>query len=161
MVLQRRDIDTDIESIQLLTHPNLSQPSAEYNCTIMEAIQAATALPDWFPPVTVGPTHLRELLTSGIIGYNNPTKKALEEAKRLFGSDRNASIVLSFGSGRRHPQGLRNDMKDGLRQVLDDLAQSGEDTAEELSKRFRKLQLLSPALGRFWARESVDNRMER
>jgi hypothetical protein len=109
----------------------------------------ATALPGWFPPVEVGPGHSKESLAGGAIGHNNPTKKALDEAKRLFGSEHKLSIVLSLGSGRRLSRNLQDDTKDGLRQVLNDLAQSGEETAEELSKRFDN--------STFYHRYSVDS----
>jgi hypothetical protein len=74
------------------------------------------------------------LLTGGSIGYSNPAKKALEEAERKFESDNKASIVLSLGSGRRLPQSIYDDMKDGLWQILDDMVQSGEQTARELRR---------------------------
>jgi hypothetical protein len=102
--------------------------------------------------MNVGPTRAKELLAGGTIGHNNPTKKALEEAKRLFGSDHKASLVLSLGSGRRHPKSLHNGMKDGVQRSLDDMAQSGKETAEELSKRFEK--------STFYHRFSVDSGLE-
>jgi predicted acylesterase/phospholipase RssA len=128
-------------------------PSAEYNFTIIEAIQAATALPGWFPPVKAGPAHSKESLAAGANGYNNPTKQALEEAKRVFGPDHKASIILSFGSGHRHPQCLHNGVKDGFQDVLDDLAHSGDQTAEELSQRFES--------STFYNRFSVDSGLEK
>jgi hypothetical protein len=87
-----------------------------------------------------------------VIGFSNPTKQALDEAKRMFGSDRKASLVLSLGSGRRHPKSLHNEMEDGLRQVLDDMAQSGEEAAQELSQRFEG--------STFYHRLSVDSGLE-
>jgi hypothetical protein len=94
------------------------------------------AVPDWFPPVEVGPTHLKESLAGGSIGFNNPTKKALDEATRVFGTERQTSIILSFGSGRRHIRSLENITTDRLKQALDDMAQNGEEVAEELWQRF-------------------------
>jgi predicted acylesterase/phospholipase RssA len=128
-------------------------PSAEHNFTIIEAIQAATALPGWFPPVKTGPAHSKEWMAGGATCYNNPTKQALEEAKRVFGPDHKASIILSLGSGHRHPQSLHNGVKEGLQHVLDDLAQSGEQTAEELSQRFDN--------STFYNRFSVDPGLEK
>jgi hypothetical protein len=87
-------------------------------------------------------------LAGGTRGNNNPTKKALEEAKRMFGSEHRVSIVLSLGSGSSRPITLHNGMKDEFRQILDDLAQSGEETAEELSHRFENSS--------FYHRFSVD-----
>jgi predicted acylesterase/phospholipase RssA len=118
----------------------------------VEAIQAATALPSWFPPVKVGPIYLKESLVSGAIGFSNPTKQALDEAKRVFGSDHKVSIVLDLRSGRRHPRSLQDATKDGLRQLLDDLAQSADETAADLLQRFEN--------STFYHRFSVDSGLE-
>jgi hypothetical protein len=118
----------------------------------VEAIQAATAVPGWFPPAKVGPTFCKESLAGGAIGYNNPTKKALEEAKRIFGPEHKASIILSLGSGRKHPQCLQSGVKDEFQQVLVDMVQSGEETARELSQRFGN--------SNFYHRFSVDSGLE-
>jgi hypothetical protein len=71
----------------------------------------------------------------------------------VFGPDHKASIILSLGPGHRHPQPLHNGMKDGFWHVLDDLAQSGEQTAEELSQRFES--------STFYNRFSVDSGLEK
>jgi hypothetical protein len=118
----------------------------------VEAIQAATAVPSWFPPVKVGPAHSRESLVAGTVGFSNPTKQALDEAKKMFGSDHKASVVLSLGSGRRRPRSLQDGTKDGLRQPPDDLAQSADETAAELSQRFES--------STFYHRLSVDSGLE-
>jgi predicted acylesterase/phospholipase RssA len=127
-------------------------PTAEYNCTILEAIQATTALPGWFPPIEVGPAQSKETLAGGAIRFNNPTKQALDEARQRFNSDQKASVILGLGSGLRHPRSLKNGMKDGLRQALDDRAQSGEETAEELSRKFEN--------STFYHRFSVNSGLE-
>jgi hypothetical protein len=137
-----------------LSHCRLirSYPSAESDCTIVEAVLSATAIPGWFPSVKVGPTHSKESLVAGAIGFNNPTKQALDEAKRMFGSNQETSLVLSLGSGHRHPHGLQTGVGDEMRQRLDDLAQSGKKTAAELSKRFEN--------STFYHRFSVESGLE-
>jgi hypothetical protein len=91
-------------------------------------------------------------MVAGAIDFSNPAKQTLHEAKRMFGSNHEASLILSLGSGHRHPQGLQTGVGDEMRQRLDDLAQSGKKTAAELSKRFEN--------SRFYHRFSVDSGLE-
>jgi hypothetical protein len=102
--------------------------------------------------VKIGPTYSKESLAAGAIGFSNPAKQALDEARRMFGSNHEVSVVLSLGSGHRHPQGLHTSVGDEMRQRLDDLAQSGKKTAAELSQRFGN--------SGFYHRFSVDSGLE-
>jgi hypothetical protein len=70
----------------------------------------------------------------------------------MFGSNQETSLVLSLGSGHRHPHGLQTGVGDEMRQRLDDLAQSGKKTAAELSQRFEN--------SGFYHRYSVDSGLE-
>jgi hypothetical protein len=114
----------------------------------MEAILAALALPTWFPPVKIGISYSSEILTSGALSFSNPTKQALDEARRTFGTDAEASIILSLGSGRRRPRSVDT----AATNVLDDMAHGGEQIAEELSQRFKN--------SNFYQRFSVDSGLE-
>jgi hypothetical protein len=109
---------------------------------------AAVALPTWFPPIKMGPRYYQESLTSGALGFSNPAKQALDEARQIFGSDTKASIILSIGSGRRHPRSLNGAMVD----VLDDMGHSGDQIAEELTQRFNNTNI--------YQRFSVDSGLE-
>src|SRR6266571_3366143 len=68
-----------------------------YGCTIIEAIRATTAAPNFFKAVEFGePTKQRYL--DGGLRCNNPVQHVVEEAKFLF-PDRPISCVVSLGTG--------------------------------------------------------------
>lgn len=106
------------------------------------------ALPNWFPPVKIGPIYSPESLTGGAFSFSNPTKQALDEARRTFGAEAKASIILSLGSGHRRPRSLDSATMD----LLDDMAHSGEQIEDELSERFRSAN--------FYQRFSVSSGLE-
>jgi hypothetical protein len=96
----------------------------------------------------VGLLFSQESLIGGALGFTDPTKQALDEAKRTFGTDNRVSVILSLGSGRRLPQSLDSMMND----VLDDMAYSGEQVAEELLQKFEN--------STFYHRFSVESGLE-
>lgn len=126
--------------------------SPEYNCTIVEAALAAMAHPAWFPAVKIGPNYCKETLIGGNAGFNNPTKNALEEAKRVFGVEQRVSVVISLGSGQKPPQSLVNPAIKELQESLGEMALNGGGVDEELGRRFAKSSFyyrfsVNPAMG--------------
>jgi flagellar biosynthesis GTPase FlhF len=111
-------------------------PGANSDCTIVNAVLATTALPDWFPAVTIGSIYSKEQLIGGSIGFNNPTKKALEEAARLFGSEHQVSIIISFGTGQQQTRSLTKSNTEGLQEVLSAMVQEGDSVTDDLAQRF-------------------------
>jgi hypothetical protein len=134
---------SDLSTCQLLR--TYRTPSPDYNCTIVEAILASVALPEWFPAARVGPAHYKETLVSGSIGYNNPTKKMLSEAGRIFGPDRPVSIILSFGAGQALLTSLNDNTLDAVQKTHVVMALEGANIADDLEERFTNY----PAYNRF------------
>ncbi|KAG5635302.1 hypothetical protein H0H81_011773 [Sphagnurus paluster] len=54
-----------------------------YNCTVWEAVRATTAAPEFFKSINIGNDPKEEFL-GGSLGYSNPTKLLLDEAKDIF-----------------------------------------------------------------------------
>jgi hypothetical protein len=53
-----------------------------------------------FLPVRVGPKSRQLELISGELGFSNPIREAITEARHLYGADCKVSCVLSLGCGR-------------------------------------------------------------
>lgn len=94
------------------------------------------AQPQWFPPFTINYGNSTEQVISGILGFNNPTKKALEEAERLFGSEQLVSIVVSLGSGQNMTHNETRPSEEGLKQALLAMTLEGGHVADDLAQRF-------------------------
>jgi hypothetical protein len=74
-----------------------------HNCTVWEAARATSAMPDIFRPIDITESNMisdifRESIES-CYGNSNPTEKLLEEANRVYGSNRRVRCVLSIGTG--------------------------------------------------------------
>lgn len=108
---------------------------SNYNPTIVEAILASMANPSWFDPVTIGSSYLQETLVGGAIGFNNPTREGLEEAKRAFGPEQPVAVIISFGSGQHGIPSLRSSTKEELDAALEKMAMDCEKVSEEMSQR--------------------------
>lgn len=115
------------------------------------------AHPKWFSAARIGPAYSQESVIGGTLGFNNPTKEAFEEAKRIFGAESKASMILSLGSGRRHPKSLNSHARD----VLDDMAHNGEQNSGRVITKAREFQLLSSIFGRFRAGKCLDDELDR
>lgn len=112
---------------------------------------ATMATPDWFPPISIGTRFRREKLVGGTVGYNNPTREGLKEAKAVFGADTPVASVLSFGSGQQATPKLGNGENAWI-SLLYKMAFDCERTAIELSQYMSNV----PAYHRL----SVDREME-
>jgi hypothetical protein len=69
-----------------------------YNCTICEAGRATSAAPTFFKRIKIG--NLREEFIDAGMGCNNPVRYLVEEARREFGPVREASCIVSIGTGK-------------------------------------------------------------
>ncbi|KAG6882542.1 hypothetical protein C0992_011390 [Termitomyces sp. T32_za158] len=58
--------------------------SQDYNCTVVQAAHATTAVPGLFKPVSITSRGLSETFAGGL-GHSNPTDYVLREAKTIFG----------------------------------------------------------------------------
>ena len=66
------------------------------DCLIWEACRATSAAPTFFPPMVIGnpPT----AYVDGGLGYNNPIRPLMEEARRVW-PERQFGCILSIGTG--------------------------------------------------------------
>lgn len=90
----------------------------------------------WSDSIMIGSTHSKEQLISGSVGFNNPVKKALEEAERVFGSERRVSVVISLGSRSRRAHSITNRNKEGFQEAVLSMTMDGDSVAEDLAQRF-------------------------
>ncbi|KIM26165.1 hypothetical protein M408DRAFT_197093 [Serendipita vermifera MAFF 305830] len=70
------------------------------DCTFVEAACATLAIPEFFTPISIGPPLRKQRFIGIPLGFNNPTKQVLEEARLQFGDEKQVSLILSLGSGR-------------------------------------------------------------
>lgn len=113
-----------------------------YNCKIWEAARATSAATTVFDRIAIGPQASRiEYLDAGL-GYNNPIDLVIEESSLCFGSQANASCILSIGTGEMgatgyaQPKGFQKLLPTKLVNVLKDIATNCGRKAEECAKRF-------------------------
>jgi len=113
-----------------------SLESLNLNPTLIEAIRISWATPGLFSPVRVGIELVHEL-TSAVLGYNNPTLKAIEEAYEVFGPNRRVSCILSLGTGPVSTPAVSKDGDVPIQKIAEDT----ETTAEHLKRRYASLQV--------------------
>jgi hypothetical protein len=93
------------------------------------------ALPTIFSPVLVGPEYAAEQFSGAGIGFNNPTRELLKEAKLEYGDERQVSLILSLGSGRPKEISLEHsDFKpNSIEDLVMKLVTSGERVERDVS----------------------------
>jgi hypothetical protein len=69
------------------------------NCTLMEALCASLAIPPLFDPVPIGSKLRQQKFIGGALGFYNPTREILKEAKEAYGDDQRVALILSIGCG--------------------------------------------------------------
>lgn len=69
-------------------------------CTLVDAMAATLAVPDWVDPVEINDGIEKHVLIGGSIGYNNPTWEGLLEVKDLFEANARLTSLISIGSGQ-------------------------------------------------------------
>ncbi|PVF95039.1 hypothetical protein CPB86DRAFT_739370 [Serendipita vermifera] len=74
-------------------------PQSSINCTLLEALCASLAIPPLFKPVPIGPQLRQQRLIGGSLGFYNPTREMLKEAKVAYGDDQRVALILSLGTG--------------------------------------------------------------
>lgn len=120
---------------------------ASANCRIWEAARATTAAPTFFKRIAIGEEgQAKEEFIDGALGCNNPATQVLEEARDIFGNDRPVRCLISIGTGHpgtislAKPDAFQKILPTNLIAVLKRIATSSEDTANELSARFKDLE---------------------
>ncbi|PVF93869.1 TPR-like protein [Serendipita vermifera] len=103
--------------------------------SLADALSASMALPTIFAPVPVGPDYAAEEFNGSGLGFNNPIRELLKEAKAAFGDERLVSLILSLGSGRPKELSLEgsDSKKDAVQELIMKLVVSGEKVESEIS----------------------------
>ncbi|PVF91977.1 FabD/lysophospholipase-like protein, partial [Serendipita vermifera] len=74
-------------------------PQSSIKCTLLEALCASLAIPPLFDPIPIGPRLRQQRFIGGALGFYNPTREMLKEAKVAYGDDQRVALFLSLGSG--------------------------------------------------------------
>jgi hypothetical protein len=74
-------------------------PQSSINCTLIDALCASLAILPLFDPVPIGPRLRERRFIGGSLGFYNPTREMLKEAKVAFGHEQRVALILSLGSG--------------------------------------------------------------
>jgi hypothetical protein len=77
------------------------------DCSFVDAACATLVIPILFSPIAVGPSWARQEFVGTPLGYNNPMRQVLQEARLDFGNETQVALLLNLGSGR--PSGLNLD----------------------------------------------------
>ncbi|KAF2837026.1 FabD/lysophospholipase-like protein [Patellaria atrata CBS 101060] len=132
-----------------LAHPRLFRTYSvrelrSPNCEIWQACRATSAAPTFFKRISIGDEgHTMEDFIDGALGCNNPVNELLEEARKVFGSDRKVGCLISIGTGHPGPIGLATPdsaqrlIPTDLIGVLKKIVTDCERVAERLEQRFQ------------------------
>lgn len=112
------------------------------NCKIHEAVRMTTVTPIMFEEITVlDESMIPERFTDGGIRCNNPTKEVMDEARSIFGEDRQLGTLTSLGAGYNGTIGFsasdtfQNTEPTQLLEVLNNLATDCEKVACEVEEK--------------------------
>jgi hypothetical protein len=85
------------------------------HCTVMQAALATMALPTKYNAVKIG--NSSDFYVSAGLGYVNPAKEALDEAKRIWQLPA-LECLVSLGSGKTIPASLHSDLRNNFVGVI-------------------------------------------
>jgi hypothetical protein len=104
-------------------------------CSLVDALSASMALPTIFSPVLVGPDYAAEEFSGSGMGFNNPTRELLKEAKSEYGDERQVCLILSLGPGRPKEINLEHSNlgTSAVEDLLTKLVTNGDMVDSELS----------------------------
>lgn len=107
-------------------------------CEIWEAGRATSAAPSYFPPIRIPDEHgkLRSYVDGGL-GYNNPCKELLNEAREVFGPDHSIGCFVSIGTGRDRNIGFNDVRKlNSAYKAFKSIALSSQQAHREIEEYF-------------------------
>ncbi|QRV95549.1 kinesin light chain [Ceratobasidium sp. AG-Ba] len=112
------------------------------NCTIWQALRAATAHPEMFKPMDITEHNVSQPYVDAAMGCGNPIEYVLAEAKNLYPNRRIACIV-SIGGG--HPRTICIPQRSVFTRVfptnvvvaMRDVATDNERMAQTMARRFQ------------------------
>jgi patatin-like phospholipase/acyl hydrolase len=77
-------------------------------CALWQAARATTAAPTFFAPMPIDDPPPRIIYIDGGLGYNNPSRLALAESRRIWGVDAKVCLV-SIGTGQQPATSIVNE----------------------------------------------------
>ncbi|KAG8753516.1 hypothetical protein FRC12_011515 [Ceratobasidium sp. 428] len=141
--MSKHNMNSGIPTIIRSYHTSVNPGS---NCTIWQALRAATAHPEMFKSAEIIERGISEPFVDAAMGCGNPIEHVLAEIKMLYPGRRVACIV-SIGSG--HPRTIRISEPTPFQRVLPtyaiptsviiamrDIATDNERTAQTIATRF-------------------------
>lgn len=141
-------------------------PQLAYNPTIVEAILATMATPNWFDPVVIGTKLEEEVLVGGCNGWYNPIKLAFTMTRDLFKPNSKVASIVSIGPGRQDEhQIVRRDDDEG--DGDDDIPITPVEVADLLERMMLDCEVVASNMQRelghipTYQRLSVDQKMDR
>ncbi|KAG8699756.1 hypothetical protein FRC09_006401 [Ceratobasidium sp. 395] len=122
------------------SYPTSVNPGPD--CTIWQALRAATAHPEMFKPMEIVEQGIPGSFVDAAMGCGNPIEHVLAEAKRMYPNRRVATIV-SIGGG--HPCTIQIPEASTLQRIfptsviaaMKDIATDNERVAQAMATRFR------------------------
>lgn len=104
------------------------------DCPIWQACRATSAAPTFFPPMVIGrpPT----AYVDGGLGYNNPIRLLVEEARHLWPASREIGCIVSVGTGTLASGDIGRTIQP-LFESLKGMATDTEKTAREFKEEMK------------------------
>lgn len=104
------------------------------DCPIWQACQATSAAPTFFPPMVIGrpPT----AYVDGGLGYNNPIRLLVEEARHIWPASREIGCIVSVGTGILASRDIGRTIQP-LFESLKGMATDTEKTAREFKEEMK------------------------
>ncbi|KAG8785487.1 hypothetical protein FRC12_017511 [Ceratobasidium sp. 428] len=123
------------------SYPTSVNPGPD--CTIWQALRAATAHPEMFKPMELADQGILGSFVDAAMGCGNPIEHVLAEAKRMYPNRRVATIV-SIGGG--HPCTIQIPEASPFQRIfptnviaaMKDIATDNERVAQAMAARFRR-----------------------
>jgi len=104
------------------------------DCPIWQACRATSAAPTFFPPMVIGrpPT----AYVDGGLGYNNPIRLLVEEARHIWPASREIGCIVSVGTGILASRDIGRTIQP-LFESLKGMATDTEKTAREFKEEMK------------------------
>ncbi|CAE6409302.1 unnamed protein product [Rhizoctonia solani] len=123
---------------RIRTYATQHQPAD--TCEIWEAGRATSAAPSYFPPIKLKDEYgqLRSYIDGGL-GYNNPSKELLNEARDVFGPEHTIGCFLSIGTGVDRNTGFQDVRRlNSAYDAFKAIALNSEQAHRELNEYFSR-----------------------
>ncbi|PVF91275.1 FabD/lysophospholipase-like protein [Serendipita vermifera] len=115
----------------LSTYPSRQ---SHIECSVVDALSASIAIPTLFDPVSIGLDFAALELSGAHLAFNNPTRELLKEAQRVYGDERQLSVILSLGSGKSKDSSLgESNQTNAIDGLLKKLIGNSEATERDLA----------------------------